>query len=169
MTEKMAHQDTKCDENVGKVRVVNGNLLDAKEFYVGHQCNCVTTKGAHLSADVFARFPHADIYKTRKGKDVPGTIVVKGNESKCERMVINMLAQYYPDKSKYNNDSYPMHEAWFQICLNQIAKIPNIKDLALPYNIGCGAAGGSWPRYQQFIESFAQKHPHIKITLYKIS
>jgi hypothetical protein len=53
--------------------------------------------------------------------------------------------------------------------LNDISKIENIqnKTLALPFNIGCGLAGGKWDDYYNAINTFANKEK-IHITLYKL-
>ena len=37
----------------------------------------------------------------------------------------------------------------------------------MPYNIGCGAAGGDWQIYYKMIENFANDN-QIYMTLYKI-
>src|SRR4029079_3718629 len=105
------------------VREVEGDLLECAESALCHQCNCVTTTGAHLSAAVFRRFPHADIYRTRTKRDVPGTIVLRGDPSKAQRFVINMLGQLYPGKSRYANDSAEKRLQWFQSCLDGIGKL----------------------------------------------
>jgi len=150
--------------------VVEGDLLDAKEVYLVHQCNCITVKGAHLSADVFERFPFANIYidRLKSGKrDTPGSIIVRGNGA-TERYVINALAQYYPGKSRFATDTHALRKQWFQLCLDEIAKIPNLQSLAFPHNIGCGAAGGDWYTYYQMIVKFAKSLPRVHISLYKL-
>ena len=50
-----------------------------------------------------------------------------------------------------------MRIQWFQRCLDDIAKIPNIKEIGFPYNIGRGLAGGDWNNYQDMLEKFAEK------------
>ena len=153
---------------------VQGNLLECKQDYLVHQCNCVTTKGAHLSGDVFERFPHANIYADRAkaghiGRDEPGTIIVRGGPGTDHRGVINLLGQYYPGKSRFSNDTGALRQQWFQSCLRALAtQLPQVKSLAFPFNIGCGAAGGHWPSYQKMIIEFAQSLPNTSITLYKL-
>lgn len=160
--------------DVKNLSIVDGDLLDAKEQYLVHQCNCVTIRGAHLSANVFNRFPHANIYFERlksSKKDQPGKIIVRGSpdDNKAGRAIINMLAQYYPGKSRFANDTGTWRRQWFQSCLDQIAALPNLESLAFPYNIGCGAAGGSWQLYYDMIIKFAQVLPKVKITLYRLA
>jgi hypothetical protein len=78
-----------------------------------------------------------------------------------------MYAEYYPGISKYNNDTKQHRITWFQECLNQISQINNIASIAMPYNIGCGAAGGDWDVYFQMINNFANNY-QIHVTLYKL-
>ena len=95
--------------------VIGGNLLDATEKYLCHQCNCVTKKSKHLSKTVFTRFPHANIYSRRQFPSSPGTIVLKG-DGKEERFIINLLGQYYPGKGKFKNDSAQIRFGYFDGC-----------------------------------------------------
>ena len=144
------------------ISVVNGNLLDAIEDYIVHQCNCVSINPIGLALVLFNKYPDANTYITKHitTKSIPGTIDVIGN-------VINMYAQYYPTVPKYSNDSAKKRIDWFKDCLDQIALIDNVNSVAMPYNIGCGLAGGNWSVYYNMLEVFTNKH-QIKITLYKI-
>jgi len=151
------------------VRSVEGDLLQAKEQYICHQCNCVTQRAAHLSAAVFKAFPHADIYSTRpKGqKDKPGTIVVKGGGE--QRLVINMLGQVWPGSPKYpedRTDGFKAREEYFARCLMEIAKLQP-ESLAFPYGIGCGAAGGEWEHYHWMLSDF-ELQTNVDMCLYLI-
>jgi len=155
------------------IKIINGDLLDAKEDYIVHQCNCISTNAQALAKQIFGRYDYANSYKNRINNDKstytqPGTIEIYGNGND-QRYVINMYAQYYPAKAKYDNDTLAKRFQWFQQCLNDISKIDNIKNktLAFPFNIGCGAAGGDWNIYYNAIQTFANKQK-INITLYKL-
>lgn len=147
--------------------IVQGNLLDAPEKYIAHQCNCVSPQGKGLSHALFQRFPHADVYATRKGKSQPGTLWISpvGNG---ERRVINMFAQFYPGAPTYRGDLAEDRKVMFQRCLNEIANLPSLESIAFPYNIGCGLAGGKWADYLAMLTQFAAELPAVKVTLYKL-
>jgi len=150
------------------IEIVRGNLLDAKEKYLAHQCNCITKKAAHLSFDVFKRFPYADIYAGRPNADRPGTIVVKG-DGNSQRYVINMLGQYYPGSPKYPNstlDGSTIREKYFYQCLLEIYKIKDLESIAFPYRVGCGAAGGKWNNYLGNLENFSKYRDDAIVKLY---
>lgn len=155
------------------LKTVDGNLLDAKEDYLAHQCNCITVRGNNLSKQMFNKYEYANTYKLRtrgdkKTYDTPGTIAIKGNGID-KRYVINMYGQYYPSVSKYANDTTDKRIQWFKECLDEISKIDDIhnKTMAMPSRIGCGAAAGDWKQYYKIIQDFANKEK-IHITLYKL-
>lgn len=151
------------------IEIISGDIFDAKEKYLCHQCNCITNKAAHLSKDVFAKYPWADIYARRYGQniiDTPGQIMIRGNGID-QRYVINLLGQYYPGKSKYPEsklDGIKVREKYFYQCLLRVAKIPDLESVAIPWRIGCGAAGGDWDHYLGTITNFAQYVKETKNT-----
>jgi O-acetyl-ADP-ribose deacetylase (regulator of RNase III) len=57
------------------INLISGNLLDSTDTFIVHQTNCVTTYGKGLSASIFNRFPHANVYKSRADRRV-GTILI---------------------------------------------------------------------------------------------
>lgn len=133
-----------------------GNLFNATETYICHQTNCVTNISAHLAKDMFERFPHADIYIGRQHPDVPGTIIIRGEWGEPERLVINMLAQYYPGCSKYRHskkDGNTARLSYFNNCLDSMVELKG--SFAFPWRIGCGAAGGDWNRYLDELLKFS--------------
>ena len=139
------------------IEIVSGNIFDAKEKYLCHQCNCVTSKSAHLSKSVFEYYPWADVYTGRTKPHQPGTIDVRGN-GEDQRYVINCFGQFFPGKSKYpqsGKDSILAREKFFHQCLLHISRIPNLESLAFPWRIGCGAAGGIWEHYLGNLTIFA--------------
>jgi O-acetyl-ADP-ribose deacetylase (regulator of RNase III) len=155
------------------IKLVKGNLLDAKEQFVCHQCNCVTRWAAHLAKDVFQRFPHADVYPPRIPlgyRDQPGTIKVCG-DGNDQRFVIAMFAQVYPGSSKagYTSDvdSIPSRARYFKECLDKMANGLTMASVAFPWQIGCGAAGGDWGTYVDMICDFSDK-TIADVTIYKL-
>lgn len=160
-------------------KTIFGNLLEADTKYIAHQCNCVTAYAAHLSKDVFEKFPWADIYTPRmecgyfdvplEGEE-PGNIVICGN-GQNKRFVINILGQYFPGNAKYPNDKkdgYKARMRYFVSALNKISKIDDLESIAFPYKIGCGAAGGNWSYYEKFINIFA-KNIKENVFIYKLN
>jgi O-acetyl-ADP-ribose deacetylase (regulator of RNase III) len=151
--------------------VADGNLLDAPDQFIAHQCNCVTGHAAGLAAALFSRFPHADVYSGRAAHDVPGTIRVRGGDGTADRPVIAIFGQVYPGKPRYPNsetDGADARERHFAAALGLIAGIPGITSVAFPWEIGCGMAGGNWTRYRAIIDRFADSNPGIRATVYRL-
>lgn len=150
------------------LNIINGDLLEAKEQYIAHQCNCVSAgRAAGLASLLFYKYPYSDVYKTRKNHSVPGTISIHG-DGLSQRYVINMYAQYYPGKfrNEFSNDSNQMRQQYFKKCLEDIANIENLQSIAMPFNIGCGLAGGKWEDYSQILTDFINSTP-IELVLYQ--
>lgn len=143
-----------ANNNVELIEIIKGDLLDATTDFICHQCNCVTKKGKGLSKAIFDKYPESNIYAPRlvnNYKDEPGTIKVINN-------VINIIAQYYPGKSRYANDTKEKRIEWFQTALDEINETyDGTYTFAFPYRIGCGLAGGDWNVYYDMIKDFANK------------
>lgn len=151
------------------IKIIKGDLLKATEDYIAHQCNCLTKNSAGLAFKLFKKFPYANVYKTRMGASIPGTIQVCGNGQE-DRYVVNMFSQYAPGKAwdTAENDTYVLRVQYFTQCLSAIGQIKDIKSVAFPMNIGCGIAGGKWQDYFKMLNDFAESHPHIEVVIYDI-
>jgi uracil-DNA glycosylase len=146
-------------ESMKPVYIYNKNILDTKYQLVAQQCHCVAAikKGAGLAKEIAQKFPYADFYSKRIKDSNPGTIKVVGGKGK--RWICAMFAQFHPGKNKGSEN----REKWFKMCLAKISKIKNLHEIAFPYKIGCGLAGGDWNFYRSQIEKFAHVHDNIKV------
>jgi len=165
---------------------IEGDLFESPEKYIVHQCNCVTTRAAHLAYHMFKRYPYSDVYTPRSGfgdklhadlllgnideapspqtiemmrqEDVPGDILIRGN-GKDQRYVIAILGQYFPGFVRYadsEKDGFKARQRYFRSGLRKIAQIPSLESIAFPYGIACGAAGGDWQTYYRMLQDFAE-------------
>jgi hypothetical protein len=91
---------------------------------------------------------------------------VSGGGPTLTPTVINMFAQWeMGGPGRYNrvrpappSDSARVREEWFQQCLHAIMALDRKPaSIAFPYEIGCGLAGGNWPRYDAMLVAFAQR------------
>ena len=145
---------------MAKVEVVSGSILDAKEQYIVHQANCISSYSRGLAAQIFQKWPETNIYSTTTTTNsgtvpgtvrVPGTIIVRNN-------VIALLAQKYPGRATRTDDSSAQRLLWFRQCLQFVSKLKP-ETIAVPYNIGCGLAGGLWKDYWAEIKIWAHSLP----------
>ena len=163
---------------------IEGDLFESPEKYIVHQVNCTTTRAAHLAYHMFKRFPYSDVYTSRNGfgdqhhadllmedidanpqtaamlrqEDIPGDILIRGN-GEDRRYVIAILGQYYPGFVRYANsekDGVRARQKYFHQGLWKIAQIPSLESVALPWKIGCSAAGGNWNTYYKILQNFAK-------------
>ena len=165
---------------------IEGDLFESPERYIVHQCNCITTRAAHLAYHMFKRYPYSDVYTPRNGfgdkahadllmgnmddaptpqtmemlrqEDIPGDILIRGN-GEDQRLVIAILGQYYPGFVRYadsEKDGYKARQGYFRSGLAKIAEIPSLESVAFPYKIGCGAAGGDWETYHRMLQHLAE-------------
>lgn len=153
--------------------VVERDLLSASEQYIVHQCNCVSKGARGLAKCIFQRWPHADVYGERheqKSTSKLGSIAARGVYD-GQRGVINLFGQYSPGKPKSNGkDSVGGRLTAFRSGLEAISQLPGLESVALPHDIGCGLAGGSWDEYHKAILEFSERLAPfaIKVTLYKL-
>ena len=158
------------------LKTKSGDLLDAEEEYILQQCDCVACKPHGLSAAIEKKFPFADPYSRRRSlgqrnfavkedQPNPGSIQLLEHED-CSKTVICMYAQYgmgtpynHTNKgSKAIPDSFQLRQEWFKLCLEQVAEqVAPGSTLAMPFQIGCGLAGGDWKVYNQMITEWAAK------------
>lgn len=175
-----------------QLEIVKGDLLKAPEEYILQQCNCLTVRAHGLSATLASKYPWADPYGDRKGigsrnlavledRPHPGTIkICQGSPN-----VICLFGQHRPGKfgvSYWN--SYPESNPpespsqrlfWFRQGLKEVGeairgfKRPDRVGIALPYQIGCGLAGGEWEDYLRALEVFAEEYREVLfLKVYKL-
>ena len=71
-----------------------------------------------------------------------------------------MFAQWTPGKCGNFKKTYPdtyqdtsmNRQLWFKQCLDEIDKL-ELDEIAIPYLIGCGLAGGNWGKYEKLLNT----------------
>jgi len=169
-----------------------GNILEATEDYIAHQCNCCmhnrTVEG--IAKAIYGKYPDANPYTKRDSDptkiDEPGTAFL-------HKPVLNLYAQFAPGKpvsldgvpgSKWEKqfvtarekgllavaaaDSTEERLKWFKQCLDTLPnELQGPASIAFPKGIGCGLAGGKWEDYLAAIEDFAAANPRFRIVIYE--
>ena len=156
------------------IEIVTGDLLEAKEKYICHQTNCVsTTKAVGIALDIFNKYPYADCYADRTGTSKPGAIDIRG-DGKDNRYIINLYGQVYPGGVRYplsSLDGLAARRKYFYHSLLRVAQIEGLESVALPWRVGCGLAGGDWEWYLGTITNFAhhiEETQKAKVVIYRI-
>ena len=164
------------------VKRVSGDLLEAKVDCIFGQYNCITITSLGLALSTSQKYPYADMYSHRRrygrsnkclseDEDKPGTCkIAKPGEGQTGPYVACLFSQHNPGKPSFS-ESTKQREKWFLESLTnftQEAKDLNIKTIGIPFNIGCGLAGGNWVSYYKMIHDFALANPQWEISIYKI-
>lgn len=167
-------------------KIINGDLLEASESIIMQQVCCTATKAHGLSATIAYTF-NVNVYTLRKSigkrncavledRAIPGTCDVIKIPGK-EQYIANLYGQYAMGKpGRYHMDhgiadTSVDRERYFKESLESLydwCKDMGLFEVAAPYNIGCGLAGGNWTNYIKIFESWITTHPEIKLTLYRI-
>lgn len=168
-----------------------GAILDAKEDFIVHQCNCCMhrCKLMGIEADIYNKFPESNPYSKRDYDhrliDKPGTVFVQGR-------VISLFGQFVPGEplsdvsaiagSEWEEqflaatrqgvllqgvaDTVNDRLGWFKESLQDLVlKVPKGASVAIPRNIGCDIAGSNWQHYLETIDQFARAYPQLRITV----
>ena len=90
---------------------------------------------------------------------------------------MNLFAQDVPGKLEWKPYAYgkltreetqKIREKWFVEALTKLTELDLKKEsIAIPYQIGCGLAGGVWKNYRRHIEDFA-KRTGVDVTIYRL-
>jgi O-acetyl-ADP-ribose deacetylase (regulator of RNase III) len=116
--------------------------------------------------NMFAQFfPSMPILQSRydlvhRKAIVTTTTTIDKYFSNCPQDVKDTLVSYV------ENETFEQRLKWFQQCLYNMLKIPNLKSVAFPYKIGCGMAGGYWTLYKQELQKFASQ-TSCAVVIYK--
>jgi len=135
------------------IKIIDGNILEAKENIIGHSCNCMGVMGSGLAKQIRNKYPKVfkdyQTYLTNIKFSIQALgkcQIVKAEENKY---IANLFGQYKYGRDKQYTDYTALEEALFSLKVS--AKDHN-KSVAIPFNIGCGLAGGSWEVVYKIIE-----------------
>lgn len=156
--------------------IINDDILNAKELYICHQCNCITRTSYGLAKSISDKYNWADLYKIRYNSgevNKPGTIIELNHPKNPDKFhkVLCFISQIGPKKPNVYknlyldiyNDTYENRKKWFKECLDKLDQ-ENYGTVAVPYGIGCGLAGGIWDDYIKMLDMC-----QTNIILYKLT
>lgn len=148
------------------IKIVNGNIVSAKEQIIAHQVNCKGVMGSGAARAIRNKFPI--VYE--EYKKICDTVKENTSEllgcnqyvtvPKDKKIIVNMFAQdgYGRDKQYTDYDALEM-------CFRELARKSRMP-IAMPYKIGCGRGGGDWDKvvYPMICNIFKDND----VVLYKI-
>jgi O-acetyl-ADP-ribose deacetylase (regulator of RNase III) len=145
------------------INIVEGNILDANEDIIAHQVNCQKVMGSGLAKQIRNKYPQVFTeYKwvlDNFGSQLGHCQLVSCNDSKT---IANLFSQ-----DRYGTDRRYTDYDYLKQSLQQLLRMANENEfsIAIPYNLGCGLAGGNWDIVYKIIEDVFQDYD---VTIYKL-
>lgn len=127
-----------------------GDLLQAIEDIICHQCNTHGTFGGGLAYQIKQVYPQCEkqtieFVKYRKTIDnILGDYYLYLNKQD-KRVIANCFTQ---------NEDYTTNYEIFEKCFNELKRncIDMKQTIAIPYGYGCGIANGNWNKVVKILE-----------------
>ncbi|MBZ9622913.1 macro domain-containing protein [Clostridium sp. FP2] len=149
------------------IKIVEGNILNATEDVICQQVNCQGVMGAGLAKQIRNKYPEVyPLYKrfcegceNNDRRTLLGEIqTIPVSDGK---VIANLFGQYNYGRDKQYTDYKALRE-----CLEGMLRMVSMFDdsIAIPYEIGCGLAGGDWNIVYKIIEDVFKDY---EVTLYK--
>lgn len=149
------------------LEIVNGNIFDGDEDIIVHQTNCLGIMGGGIALQVRKLFPNVyeeyvklcSQYKDNT-KSLLGKVQFVATPNK--KAIANCFGQegigtgvQTDYQALYNSLSYVKRTALIKAL-----------SVAIPYNIGCGLAGGDWKIVESMIKELFENDEDVKCVLY---
>ncbi|GED72872.1 Appr-1-p processing protein [Brevibacillus reuszeri] len=149
------------------VIIINGDLLTASEDIIGHQVNCKGVMGSGVAKLIKEKYPEAFTVYKEKCNEIVDKQELLGICQLVEcaegKTVANLFGQLKYGRGKEQYTDYAALEKALNELKNRARKANS--SIALPFNIGCGLANGSWDVVSKMIEEI---YSDYDVTLYKL-
>lgn len=160
------------------IKIVDGDLLQANIPLIAHQTNCLGVMGAGIAKAIKNKWP--DVYIQYKDfcKDFNYSRVLLGLAQLCKtndspiKYVANLFGEYsyiepiVPNETRHT-DYYALEQTLLALKDDCIAS--GIKEIGIPYKLGCGLAGGDWDNVvYPMLQKLFEKDPEITLYIYKL-
>jgi len=148
------------------IKLVIGDILDAPENIICQQVNCMGVMGAGLAKQVRSKYPsvytyYNDLCKKNTPEKQLGSVLFM---EVGEKIIANIFGQVkYGRIGKFTD--YEALRKGFLAVLYEATEVYENYTVAIPFNIGCGLAGGDWNIVYQMIEDIFKDYD---VTIYKL-
>jgi O-acetyl-ADP-ribose deacetylase (regulator of RNase III) len=149
------------------IKIVEGNILDANEKLICQQVNCQGVMGSGLAKQLKDKYPklYPSYKKFCEGcKDNnPRTLLGEFQTVPMPdgKVIVNLFGQFDFGRDKKYTDYDALRNSLENILF--VAKECGNDSIAIPYNLGCGLAGGDWNIVYKIIEDVFQDYD---VTIY---
>lgn len=132
------------------VKIMRGNLLDSEASIILHQVNLQGVMGGGIAAQIADRFPDVeDEYLAFKSKRLGEVCFAKIGPKKW-------VGNCFSQRINFDTDYEAIRKCWTKV--KKFMRDNHIRDVAIPYNYGCGIANGDWDKvFKIYLEIFDEK------------
>lgn len=154
------------------IKVVNGDICDAKEKYIVQQVNCQGAMGAGVAKAIYTKWPRVKEQYTRFCKQykpvslLSAVLYVRTDDKADDKIIVNCFSQLNYRRKNDTEDTVYTNYAAFSDCMRKIENDLKGTPIAMPYGIGCGLAGGDWDIIYNILCHVFGNEDHM-VTLYK--
>ena len=145
------------------IKIVEGNLLEAKEKYICHQVNCQGVMGSGVALQIKNKYPQAyEDYKTLCD-EADSYFLGYAQYVRIEsdnKWIINLFGQDKYGYGKRQTNYIALTKAIIDV-LDYV-----YSDIAIPYKMGCDRGGADWNKLYSILEVLAEDFEH-DIVIYK--
>ena len=133
------------------MNIVNANIFNCIEPIIVHQVNCLGVMGSGIAYQIKLIYPEVyvdyhEFCQKRKPEEILGSCRIC--PTKDGRFIANVFGQL-DFGSGVKTNYYALERALDGV--RDFAKLKSYS-VALPYNLGCGLAGGNWDIVSKIIE-----------------
>lgn len=143
------------------IQIIDCDIFKHEAQCIIHQANCWCRMKSGVAAGINKYYPEA---VEADNQTVVGDIEKMGKftsaTGKDGKVIYNLYGQYKPGTDSRKTDYEAFYSGLTLICKDII--IRGITHVSLPYNIGCGLAGGDWRIISNIIEVVFSDHPKIE-------
>jgi len=161
------------------IKIIEGNILDAEEDIICHQVNCRGKMASRLAKQIRDKYPN--VYKEyinlinwakeeyKRGYSKKESLLGSIQFVNCSdgKVIANLFGQEKYGRDKQYTDYIALRkslESLYESVTWSNNTLKN-KSIAIPYNLGCGLAGGNWDIVYEMIK---QVFYNYEVTIYKL-
>ena len=147
------------------ISIINGNLLEADADIICHQVNCKGVMGRGLAKQIKDAYPqvYASYKETCKTNNFSQKLLGAVDFVKVDKYLVASCFGQFAYGTKTRQTNYNALGCCFDV-IKEVAEDDGLTTIAIPYNIGCGLAGGEWSVVERLIdEIFGDTNLIIKI------
>lgn len=143
---------------------VDGDLLASDCDIIMHQANCQSVMNAGIAKSIRQKYPDAFLVDKADPRSPEERLGGYTSVTEDGRTIVNLYGQFgYGRGENYTN--YGALEHALYTFLSTVEGTPKI---GLPYNMGCGLAGGDWNVVESILKRITQTTDH-KFYIYKLN